>query len=655
MVRKLRDNRIFAEGERRDPERRDDEKRSWLDEVKEAFGFQSRHRRPRKKMPMRARFSLGYFIVALLLMILIQNLFLAETIHRIPYSEFKDLLRGGKIESVTISQDEIRGAVKEGQEGTLGGTRLFVTVRVQDPDLVNELEQHGVKYSGRYESTWVTTLLSWVVPILIFFGIWSLIFRRMSPGGTVMTIGRSKAKIYGENEVKVNFNEVADVQEAKDELVEIVDFLRNPKKFQRLGGKIPKGVLLVGPPGTGKTLLARAVAGEAKVPFFSINGSEFVEMFVGVGASRVRDLFAQAQSIAPCIVFIDELDALGKARGANPLVGHDEREQTLNQLLVEMDGFDSRKGVIILAATNRPEILDPALLRPGRFDRQVLVDRPDLNGREAILRLHAKQVRLSPKVDLRTIAQRTPGFVGADLANVVNEAALLAARKDKDAVEMQDFEEAIDRVVAGLEKKNRILNDKEKEIVAYHESGHALVAASLPNADPVHRISIIPRGIAALGYTLQLPTEDRYLMTRSELLDKLAVLFGGRVAEELVFDEISTGAHNDLTRATDIARRMVIEYGMSSKFGPLAFETKRGPAFLDGSYTPPKEYSEETAREIDQEVARIIQETYARVRNVLTKRRDDLERLARRLLEKEVVEGDELRQLLDVSPASSPA
>jgi cell division protease FtsH len=634
---------------------RDDEKPSWFDAVREAFGFQSRHRRPRKKMPMRARFSLGYFIVAMLLMILIQNLFLAETIHRIPYSEFKDLLRNGKIDSVTLSQDEIRGVVKEGQESVLGGTRLFLTIRVQDPDLVTELEQYGVKYSGRYESTWVTTLLSWVVPILVFFGIWSLIFRRMSPGGTVMTIGRSKAKIYGENEVKVTFNEVADVQEAKDELVEIVEFLRNPKKFQRLGGKIPKGVLVVGPPGTGKTLLARAVAGEAKVPFFSINGSEFVEMFVGVGASRVRDLFAQAQSIAPCIVFIDELDALGKARGANPLVGHDEREQTLNQLLVEMDGFDSRKGVIILAATNRPEILDPALLRPGRFDRQVLVDRPDLNGREAILRLHAAHVRLSPNVDLRTIAQRTPGFVGADLANVVNEAALLAARKDKAAVEMQDFEEAIDRVVAGLEKKNRILNDKEKEIVAYHESGHALAAASVPNADPVHRISIVPRGIAALGYTLQLPTEDRYLMTRSELLDKLAVLFGGRVAEELVFDEISTGAHNDLTRATDIARRMVMEYGMSSKFGPLAFETKRGPVFLDGGYGPQKEYSEETAREIDQEVARIIQETYARVRDLLTKRRDDLERLARRLLEKEVVEGEELRELLGVSPANSPA
>jgi cell division protease FtsH len=645
MVRKLIGDRMLAGGGRDDPDRDDEE----------AFSFRTPARRPRKKMPVRTRFSLGYFIVALVLMVLIQNLFLAETIHRIPYSEFKELLRADKIESVTLSQDEIRGLLKEGQEAALEGTRLFLTVRVQDPDLIDELEQRGVKFSGRYENTWVTTLLSWVVPIIIFFGIWTLIFRRMSPGGTVMTIGRSKAKIYGENEVKVTFNDVADVQEAKEELVEIVEFLRNPKKFQRLGGKIPKGVLLVGPPGTGKTLLARAVAGEAKVPFFSINGSEFVEMFVGVGASRVRDLFAQAQSIAPCIVFIDELDALGKARGANPLVGHDEREQTLNQLLVEMDGFDSRKGVIILAATNRPEILDPALLRPGRFDRQVLVDRPDLNGREAVLRLHAKNVRLSPTVDLRTIAQRTPGFVGADLANVVNEAALLAARKDKDAVEMEDFEEAIDRVVAGLEKKNRILNDKEKEIVAYHESGHALVAASLPNTDPVHRISIIPRGIAALGYTLQLPTEDRYLMTRSELLDKLAVLFGGRVAEELVFDEISTGAHNDLTRATDIARRMVIEYGMSSKFGPLAFETKRGPAFLDGGLSAPKEYSEETAREIDQEVARIIQEAYARVRELLIKRRDDLERLARRLLDKEVVEGEELKHLLGVVHASPSA
>ncbi len=655
MRRTRRSEPMRSERQRGKREMGDGNRPAWLSELKEALGLQPRPRRPRKKMPVRARFSLGYFVVALLLMILIQNLFLVETVQRLPYSEFKQVMRAGKVESVILAQDEIRAVLKE--EIAAGGrkTRLLRAVRVDDPDLVRELDQLGVKYSGQQESTWLTTVLSWIIPTLIFFGIWSLIFRRMSPGGTVMTFGRSKAKIYGENEVKVTFNDVADVQEAKDELVEIVEFLRTPKKFQRLGGRIPKGVLLVGPPGTGKTLLARAVAGQAKVPFFSINGSEFVEMFVGVGASRVRDLFAQAQSIAPCIVFIDELDALGKTRGANPLVGHDEREQTLNQLLVEMDGFDSRKGVIIIAATNRPEILDPALLRPGRFDRQVLVDRPDLNGREAVLRLHAKNVRLDRDVDLRTIAGRTPGFVGADLANVVNEAALLAARKDKAAVEMEDFEEAIDRIVAGLEKKNRILSEKEKAIVAYHEAGHALVAASLPNADRVHRISIIPRGIAALGYTLQLPTEDRYLMTKSELLDKLAVLLGGRVAEELVFEEISTGAHNDLQRATDIARRMVIEYGMSPKFGPLTFETKRGPVFLNGAFSGAKEYSEETAREIDQEVARITQETYARVKDLLTKRRDDLERLARRLLEKEVVEGEELRDLLGALTATPSA
>jgi cell division protease FtsH len=645
---------VRAGGERRNRALRGKNPRSVLDQVKEALGLYSL-RRPRKKMPVRARFSLGYFLVALVLMILIQNLFLTETIHRLPYSEFKQLLREHKIESVTLTQDEIRGKLKEELEKEGRRTRLFTTIRVYDPDLVRELDQLELKYSGQYESTWLTAVLSWIVPILIFFGIWSLIFRRMSPGGTVMTFGRSKAKIYGENDVKVTFSDVADVQEAKDELVEIVEILRNPKKFQRLGGRIPKGVLLVGPPGTGKTLLARAVAGEAKVPFFSINGSEFVEMFVGVGASRVRDLFAQAQSIAPCIVFIDELDALGKARGANPLAGHEEREQTLNQLLVEMDGFDSRNGVIILAATNRPEILDIALLRPGRFDRRVLVDRPDLNGREAILQLHARLVRMSPDVNLRTIAQRTPGFVGADLANVVNEAALLAARKDKAAVEMRDLEEAIDRVVAGLEKKNRILNERDKEIVAYHESGHALVASTLPNADPVHRISIIPRGIAALGYTLQLPTEDRYLVTKSELLDKLAVLLGGRVAEEIVFDEISTGAHNDLERASDISRRMVVEYGMSPKFGPLTFETNRGPVFLDGEFSGSKQYSEETAREIDQEVARITWETHARVRDILTKRRDDLERLTRALLEKEVVEGEELRVLLGLSAVNPSA
>src|SRR5918911_280723 len=448
----------------------------------------------------------------------------------------------------------------------------------------------------------------------------------MGLGQGVMQFGKSRARVYAERATGVTFADVADAEEAKEELQEEVDFLRDPTKYRALGGRIPKGVLLVGPPGTGKTLLARAVAGEAKVPFFSISGSEFVEMIVGVGASRVRDLFAQAEAMAPCIVFIDELDALGKARGATPLMGgHDEREQTLNQLLVEMDGFDSRKGVCILSATNRPEILDPALLRPGRFDRQVLVDRPDLNGREEILRLHAQKVRLSPNVDLRTIAARTPGFVGADLANIINEAALLAARQDKNAIEMDDLEEAIERIIAGLEKKNRILSKREQQIVAYHEAGHAMVAASSPNADPVHRISIIPRGIAALGYTLQLPTEDRYLVTRAELLDRLAVLFGGRAAEEIVFQEISTGGHNDLQRAADIARRMVVEYGMSPKFGPLAFEAKRGPVFLDGTTSSgAREYSEETARAIDEEVARITHETYARARELLTKRRNGL-------------------------------
>src|SRR6266540_3907237 len=484
-------------------------------------------------------FNLWYVIFAVLGVLWLRDIYVTATqVKPVPYSEFEKELKAGEIKDIAISNNVIQGTYKNPRADNR--TR-FVTTRV-DPDLVKELSQYNVEYSGVIESTFLRDILSFVAPALIFFGIWMFLAKRMAGqgglGGGFLSIGKSKARVYVETDTKVTFDDVAGVDEAKEELQEVVGFLKDPKKFQRLGGKIPKGVLLVGPPGTGKTLLARAVAGEAGVPFFSINGSEFVEMFVGVGAARVRDLFAQAQSIAPCIVFIDELDALGKARGANPLVGHDEREQTLNQLLVEMEGFDSRKGVIILAATNRPEILDSALLRPGRFDRQVLVDRPDLNGREAILRLHAQHVRLSPRVDLRTIAQRTSGFVGADLANVVNEAALLAARKDKDAVEMEDFEEAIDRVVAGLEKKNRILSDKEKEIVAYHESGHALVAASLPSADPVHRISIVPRGIAALGYTLQLPTEDRYLMTRSELLDKLAVLFGGRVAEELIFQEI---------------------------------------------------------------------------------------------------------------------
>ena len=425
---------------------------------------------------------------------------------------------------------------------------------MDDPGLVKELDEHKVDYSGRYESKFLSSVLSWILPIGIMILIWRFAMKKMGPGMGVMSFGKSKAKLFAENETKVTFADVAGIDEAKEELQEVVEFLKNPEKFQKLGGRIPKGVLLVGPPGTGKTLLAKAVAGEAKVPFFSISGSEFVEMFVGVGAARVRDLFSQATGQAPCIIFIDELDALGKARGMNVFGGNDEREQTLNQLLVEMDGFESNKGVIIMAATNRPEILDPALLRPGRFDRQVVVDRPDINGREAILKIHSKDVLLGPDVDLRKIAALTPGFVGADLANLVNEAALLAARKNKEAVGSADFDEAIDRVVGGLEKKNRVMNPQEKEIVAFHESGHAIVAESVKHADPVNKISIIPRGIAALGYTQQRPTEDRYLMTRSALLDQLAVLLGGRVAEELVFGDISTGAQNDLQRATDIAR-----------------------------------------------------------------------------------------------------
>jgi cell division protease FtsH len=447
--------------------------------------------------------------------------------------------------------------------------------------------------------------------------------------------------------VDITFKDVAGIDEARQELQEIVEFLKTPEKFTRLGGKIPKGVLLVGAPGTGKTLLAKAVAGESGVPFFSISGSDFVEMFVGVGAARVRDLFAQAKEHAPCIIFVDELDALGKARGMSPMGGHDEREQTLNQLLVEMDGFDATVGVIIMAATNRPEILDPALLRAGRFDRHVAIDRPDVRGREAILKVHIKGVKLGSDVDLAKVAALTPGFVGADLANLINEAALLSARRDKKSVGMAEFQEAIDRIIGGLEKKNRMMNQKEKNIVAYHESGHALVAMSVPTADPVNKVSIIPRGIAALGYTQQLPTEDRYLMTREELLDRLCVLLGGRVAEEIVFKDISTGAQNDLQRATDIARSMVTEYGMSEKLGLVTYAKERRPLFLETGFSPPKEYSDETAKEIDAEVSRLMSEAHDRVKKILTEKREKLEILSQTLLEKETVLGDELKRLLE--------
>jgi cell division protease FtsH len=573
----------------------------------------------------------------------------ATPVNKIPYSEFKAMVRQGAFEEVTLQPTAIRGVTKA-TEGAPGST--YVAVRPDDPDLLRELEARHTRFQVEAQNIWLPHLLSWVVPLLLMLFIWRLLFARM--GGTdrnLMAIGRSQAKLYVHRDTGVTFDDVAGVDEAKEELREIIDFLREPAKYRRLGGNIPKGVLLVGPPGTGKTLLARAVAGEAKVPFFSMSGSEFVEMFVGVGAARVRDLFAQAQERAPCIIFIDELDALGKVRSVSPVGGgHEEREHTLQQLLVEMDGFDTRKGVIIMAATNRPEILDPALLRPGRFDRNILVDRPDIRGREDILRVHCQRISLAPGVDPRVLAARTPGFVGADLANVVNEAALLAARQGKEAVGTDDFEEAINRVVAGLQKKRRVMSRVEQEIIAYHEAGHALVAECLSHVDRVHRISIIPRGIAALGYTLQLPTQDRYLMTRTELLERLTVLMGGRTAEELVFQEISTGAQDDLARATEIARSMVLQYGMSERLGPQTYEQGPPPTFLDSMMPRPRaEMSEETARDVDREVHNLIAEAHERARKLLEEQRSTLDALAHLLLEKETVEGDELRAMMQAS------
>jgi cell division protease FtsH len=594
-------------------------------------------------LPPKTHFSIWYFLIAMILLTYLQIYFFAPKVESISYSQFKQNLANGSIRKLVIGPENITGTLK-GKDKQVD--QQFATVRVDDPNLVKELDERKVEYSGLYESKFLGTLLSWIVPIAIFFFIWRYAMQKMGPGMGVMSFSKSKAKVFAENETKITFADVAGIDEAKQELQEVVEFLKSPERFQRLGGRIPKGVLLVGPPGTGKTLLAKAVAGEAKVPFFTISGSEFVEMFVGVGASRVRDLFSQATSQAPCIIFIDELDALGKARGINIMGGNDEREQTLNQLLVEMDGFESNKGVIIMAATNRPEILDPALLRPGRFDRQVLVDRPDINGREAILKIHSKEVLLSPDVDLHKIAALTPGFVGADLANIINEAALLAARRNKDKVESADLDEAIDRVVGGLEKKNRVMNAQEKEIVAYHESGHAIVAESVKHADPVHKISIISRGIAALGYTQQRPTEDRYLMTRPELLDRLAVLLGGRVAEEVVFGEISTGAQNDLQRATDIARSMVAEYGMSDRLGLVTYERPRQPMFMPESYTQNKTYSEAKAGEIDEEISRLLEEAHQRVHKILSEQRKVLDTLAHLLITQEIVQGDELRAML---------
>jgi cell division protease FtsH len=619
-----------------------------MDKLRSHFGFGD-HSKDKSGLPPKTRFSLWYFIVAMIFISYLQHTIFSGKVETIPYGQFKQAIAQGKVADLTVGPENISGTL------TGSSNQAFVTVRVNDPDLAKELDENKISYSGRHENRFLSSLLSWILPFGIFFLIWRFAMKRMGPGMGVMSFSKSKAKIFAQSDTKVSFADVAGIDEAKEELQEVVEFLSTPEKFQKLGGRIPKGVLLVGPPGTGKTLLARAVAGEAKVPFFSISGSEFVEMFVGVGAARVRDLFSQAAAQAPCIIFIDELDALGKARGMNVMGGHDEREQTLNQLLVEMDGFDTNKGVIIMAATNRPEILDPALLRPGRLDRQVLVDRPDIIGREAILKIHSQNVVLGPEVDLRTIAARTPGFVGADLANIINEAALLAARNNKEIVEPADFDEAIDRVVAGLQKKSRVMNPKEKEIVAFHESGHAIVAESVEHADPVHKISIIPRGIAALGYTQQLPTEDRYLLTRSELIDRLAVLLGGRVAEELVFNEISTGAQNDLQRASDIARAMVAEYGMSDRLGLVSYERPRQAMFLPESLSSGKNYSEAKAGQIDEEVARFIEEAHQRVRKILSERRTVLDDLAHLLSRQESVQGEELRTMLSAAATAVAA
>ena len=545
-----------------------------------------------------------------------------RTVEPLPYSEFQKHLKEGEIKSLVIGDKVIEG---EFTKPLPDGRSRFVTTRVE-PDLANQLDQYKIKYTRVVENTLLRDILSWVLPAVVFFAIWMFLIRRFASkqglGGGFLSIGKSKAKVYVETDTKVTFDDVAGVDEAKDELREVVSFLKNPRDYGRLGARIPKGILLVGPPGTGKTLLARAVAGEAGVPFFSINGSEFVEMFVGVGAARVRDLFEQARAKAPAIIFIDELDALGRARGAGPLGGHDEKEQTLNQLLVELDGFDSSGGLVLIAATNRPEILDPALLRAGRFDRQVLVDRPDKIGRIQILQVHLPKVRLAPEVDPANIAALTPGFTGADLANLVNEAALLATRRGAEAVSMADFTAAVERIVAGLEKKNRVLNAQERAVVAHHEMGHALVAMSLPGTDPVHKVSIIPRGVGALGYTIQRPTEDRFLMTVQELENKMAVLLGGRAAELIVFGQLSTGAADDLAKVTNIARNMVMRYGMHDKLGNVAYEEERS-TFLEGTPTVGgvREYSEETAREIDIAVRDIVSRAFERAKSILSARR----------------------------------
>jgi cell division protease FtsH len=622
-------------------------------------------------MDSRRHFSIWYFVFAVVVMLALQSVLYSRHVETLAYSDFKTLLRAGKIKEVLISDEALTGTADlRGADALLPAEVSkslphdnlaqypFITARVPDNDLIADLQAAKVRFSGQVENRWLSTLLGWVAPALVFVLIWGFLMRRMGTGqlGSMLDIGKSKAKVFVQKETGVHFADVAGIDEAKQELMEVVDFLKNPERYRRLGGQIPKGVLIVGAPGTGKTLLAKAVAGEAGVPFLSISGSEFVEMFVGVGAARVRDLFEQAAKLAPCIIFIDELDALGKARGVSGLAGNDEREQTLNQLLVQLDGFDTRSGVIIMAATNRPEILDPALLRPGRFDRQIALDRPDINGREQILRVHAKRLVLGGDVDLKAVAGKTAGLAGADLANIVNEAALHAARTNKSVVEMSDFDEAIDRAITGLEKKSRVMTAKERETVAYHEAGHALVAESRASADKVAKVSIIPRGIGALGYTQQQPTEDRYLLKQGELLDRLDVLLGGRAAEQLVFQELSTGAQNDLQRATDLARQMVTRYGMSEALGPATLEPARPALFMPESLPAARpEYSERTAELIDAEVHTLLAAGLERVRATLSARRRELEALAQELLRHETVDRSTLTAILAAPGAPVPA
>ncbi|HVN72456.1 MAG TPA: ATP-dependent zinc metalloprotease FtsH [Desulfomonilia bacterium] len=598
------------------------------------------------------KFSLFYILIGVWVVIIVQSYIASMyAVKTIPYSQFMTHLKAGRVTEIAVSQDQLQGKMKDAQ----GKVEEFKTVRV-DPELSKTLEQYNVTFKGQVESTFLRDIISWVLPIFLFVGIWYFFMKRMAgqqPG--FMSLGKNKAKIYMENELNVRFSDVAGVDEAKQELVEVIDFLKSPAKFGELGGKIPKGILLVGPPGTGKTLLAKAVAGESGVPFFSMSGSDFVEMFVGLGAARVRDLFVQAKEKAPCIIFIDELDALGKARGYGGITGsHDEREQTLNQLLVEMDGFDSKVGVILMAATNRPEILDPALLRPGRFDRHILVDRPDKVGRAEILKVHLRNVKTEPDVDVEKLAAMTPGMVGADLANLANEAALLAVRRNKKLVGMSEFQEAVERIIGGLEKKNRLINQHEREVVAHHEMGHAIVAMSLPGTDPVQKISIIPRGIAALGYTMQVPTEDRFLMSKTELLNKVASLLGGRAAEEIFFGDISTGAHNDLSRATDIAKSMVKEYGMSGTLGQVYLAHDKRSTFMGLGMENRGDYSESTAQAIDKEIQQIIFAQYKVALDILRDKKDVLVKGASLLLDKEKIDHDEIKALMEEHGSPSP-